>query len=300
MGEKQPVIGAAWNLEANRFLTALGWHQLGTSQVDVECDLCGGTHGVDSVFYYQDPLSRVNQGVVVDAKTYAWKNCPTSVIQGWVDDLIESVEHLPQAVDFQEKFSPPQSTRFVSGLVVLWVNDTENYNVDKLALRLRGISLPRKRSPIHVFFISNRDILRLCAIVDEMQKLRDQQQNRDVTFFYPHRTDNDIIHCDVLPIEYIFSKYIFATLKTTREAEGGVNIPVEENRVFYIGDLDRESLEFMKGTLLDLQFLKEPVYIHCSSQLRDARNSIDEFQRENPRVEFEQLVSHQNLPGWML
>jgi len=27
MGEKQPVVGAAWNLEANEFLTALGWHQ---------------------------------------------------------------------------------------------------------------------------------------------------------------------------------------------------------------------------------------------------------------------------------
>lgn len=296
MGESQPVDGHKWNVEANRFLTALGWKQLGDSRVDV-VGKDNRTYGLDSVFYYEDPFhSGKNKGFFIEAKNYAWNNANPSELQKWSDDILQTLSQLPDSSDFLEKFSPPPNTRFVNGILMLWHHD--DYRHETFAQRLSKIEIPRRRYPKNILVVSNSIILQLTAVLDQMKRIRAEEGVNEVEFFFPHRASERPIQSMNVPIEYFMSKYIFVSVKRIEKIRDATH-PREDKLIFYFGDLDRASLDFTHKVANELQVANTPVIVYCSKNIHEHRSQIEDFRRAHEQYDVRQLTISLQIPEWI-
>jgi hypothetical protein len=296
MGENQSVDGHRWNVQFNYFLSALGWQQLGDSRIDI-LGADGKKRGVDSVFYYEDPLHESRrEGFLVEAKRYSWDNSTPSELQNWYNDMLDCLDHLPRSPDFIDKYSPPQPTRFISGILAIWHHD--NYRHETFQQRLERLELPRRRQPRSIYVVSNWTILRVAAVLDEVKRLSAESDVREIEFFFPHRATPRPIQGMTVPIEYLVSKYMFVTRRRL-VTDSNFTRPVEEKLVFYFGSLDRKSLEFVHHVSNQIQIANNPVIVYCSDDIYEYRSQIEDFRRTHNHYEIRQLHLSTQIPEWL-
>lgn len=296
-GEQQGIDGNKWNKEINKLLNELGWVQLGDSNID----LIGADkkeHHLDSVFYYEDPLSNnLNKiGVIVEAKHYAWANAGPSVMQEWLDKQLSRLSGVPRAQEFIEKFTPPENCHFKTGIIFLWHHD--RFEHDTFQGRLKKLTVPKRNLVKQNFIISNKKILQICAVLNMVKGLEGQDNLREIRYFFPYRDTEQPINASTLPIEYFFSQYIF--IKATRmiEKSNGGTDPVSENYVFYFGDITKRGLEFVDLTCNEIQ-LSGKIILYASQNIHENRSHVENFKRNSPRYEVRQLELPLSIPEWI-
>lgn len=306
MPEEEAFSGNRWNRRVNVFLSALGWQQIGDSNVDIACSQCRKNHGLDSVFVYE-LKGQAPQLVFVEAKERKWKNAYKTEIEKWCAELSEKIEHVPYSPDFVRKFPIPPGASYNTGLIPLWISDVSNFDSDQFSQRLRAVKLPEyRRNPKRIFVLSNQQILFLTAIKEELHRLEDASGDfHDVSFYLPAygRFSSTVTH--TLPLEYIYSKLIFATAKKRYEEKRGDSWhPIDI--AFYTGAVDYESLDFLRLALrrFDVGAKKHDLYLYFAHSIDAERSPVAQFQRElkgdiSGDLEIKRLTLSATLPGWL-
>lgn len=304
MPEEEPFAGHRWNQRVNDFLSALGWRQIGDSNVDIVCSQCNRKHGLDSVFVYE-LAGQAPQLVFVDAKERRWKNAYPAEIEGWCKDLLEKMEHVPYSPDFVRKFPVPAHVSYDTGLIALWIGDEANFKSDQMVQRLKAIKVPEyRKSPKRIFVLSNQQIRVLCAIIQELRGLKNATDDfREVSFYLPAYGRFDPAVTDTLPLEYIYSKLIFATAEKRYEGKSGTTwYPIDI--VFYTGAVDHDSLTFLRKALQKFQVgaKEHDLYLYFACPTDTERSAVKQFQRElkvSENLKIESLTLSATLPGWL-
>jgi hypothetical protein len=307
MPEEEPVSGHRWNQRVNAFLAALGWCQVGDSNVDIVCSQCNRKHGLDSVFLYELP-GQTPQMVFIEAKEREWRSAYKAEIERWCVDLLDKIGHIPYSPDFVRKFpAVPSAVSYNTGLLALWISDEVNFDPDRLAQRLKAVKLPEyRKNPRRIFVLSNKKILYLCAIVEELRRLRAATDDfREVSFYLPFYGRFSSTATQILPLEYIYSKVIFATAEKRYEGKIGTGWHTIEV-VFYTGAVDYDSLTFLELALRRFQTgaNKRDLHLYLTEATDADRSAIAQFQRGlesyvSGDLNIERLTLPATLPGWL-
>jgi hypothetical protein len=305
MPEDEAVSGDRWNQRANIFLSALGWEQVGDSNVDIVCSECNRKHGLDSVFLYE--VGQESQLVFVEAKTRKWENAYKAEIERWCRNLAEKMQHVPYAPDFRAKFPAiPSRTAYDTGLIILWINDEDNFDPDQMTQRLRAVRLPEyRKNPKRIFVLSNQKILFICAVIDKLRRLRASDRFCEVAFHLPPYGNFDSTTTTTLPLEYIYSKVIFATARRRYQEKSGEHWH-ELNIVFYSGAVDYESLDLLRLVLRRFQMgdLNRDLHLNFVELTDSTRSAMAQFRRDFENqiagdVIIDKLTLPATLPGWL-
>jgi hypothetical protein len=308
MPEEEPIQGDKWNQSINLFLSALGWQQIGDSNVDIVCSECNQVHGLDSVFIYELGMPQVPQLVFVEAKTRKWKNAYPAEIEDWCETLVKKIQHVPYTPDFKAKFPTiPSNTSFDTGLIAIWVNDEENFDPQQMTQRLKSVKLTEyRKNPKRIFVLSNQRILFLCAVIEKIRSMRGAQIFKDVAFNLPFYGKFRSMTTNTLPLEYIYSKVVFATAqKQYQEKSGAINWH-RIDIVFYFGAVDYNSLDFLRLIVFRFQLgtQNKDLYFYFARMKDSARSAIAQFERDLEKeisgdLIIEKLTLPATLPGWV-
>lgn len=278
MPEDQGVNGDLWNTEASILLMKLGWTKVGDSNIDVRNE-DGKLHGLDGMYIFSDAKrnNAISQGVFVEAKRYKTTSFNSISLQTWIQTLNKKLTKTKNSDNFQKTFPKIGKTIIQNGLIVIWLYDTEEYLAFKQELnqKIPKIKIPassKKATPNHIYALYNQDILRLCSMITEIDKLNSINKKNPLQFYYPSSDyyNNAVARSKVLTIDYIFSKFILAE---------SVIGKIEHKFVFYFGELSIQAFQRLKSFLLSSAFIEKKKPLTIYKYLRD-----DEFRKYEPDV----------------
>lgn len=294
MSEQQQFEGERWTTQTIRLLTELGWRQVGSSNFDISCEKKSlhGTkdgerrndHGVDSLFTYHDPYLNENLNIIVESKKRIWSGINKSNIESFVKQLYMTVE----CADYSHKLHELGCEGVNTGLLMIWCDEIDKYNHDKVIEYLSQIKLPQKKKPITLYVATNHEILRWSSLIDYKEKL--ERDCEEFNFFYPsdfyRRGKSMGTQKGYLNLIQLYSSYIFAKSRKRVEA-GDVITTIDINHVFFFAEPTKKELEFMYQLLQDFQFeAAKEIHIHFHGEQIGFREAIEEFVR-NKRSYFE-------------
>jgi len=306
MPEEEPFSGNRWNRRVNVFLSALGWRQIGDSNVDIACGQCGRKHGLDSVFVYEVP-GQPPQMVLVEAKLRKWRDAGPAKIQQWCESLLQKIDHVPYAPDFLRKFPLPKGVSCDTGLIILWINDEDQFDPHQWVQRLRTVKVPEyRKNPKRVFVLANHQILSLCAIATQLRGLGNSDDSlRELSFYLPSYGRFNSTVTDILPLEYIYSKLIFARAEKTYHIKHSTTQHTVDI-VFYTGAVDSDSLDLLFKAVRRLQLgaNERDLYLYFAQPTDAERSALAQFRRElrngiSGELKMESLTLPATLPGWL-
>lgn len=252
MAEDQGVNGTIWNKEATKLLTFFGWESIGDYDMDVVGE-DSKKYGIDTLMKFSTPLKNNPQSVILEAKRYETKNFNSTLLQEWINRLDTKLVQLKNSVKFVEQFPDIQECSTLDlGIIAIWFHDIDNYYQfhPKFIEFLRNIKTSNKARKLgfnKVFVIDNYIIIKLCALDNAITKYENELQCK-IEYYYPSILINDkpIVRGKSLTPEYIFSKIILA------EAKGK---DINENLVFYFGELETNSFKQLRNLLTLCSFL---------------------------------------------
>lgn len=307
MPEEQNIRGDNWNRQLNKFLkTVLGWQQLGQSGTDITDPKTGKPRGLDSVFAYYSNSHTPQQIVLVEAKTIEiLKNVNRGKIQQWMTTFFGKLESLTTSREFKEKFQPDTDAHYQLGLIGLWVRDVDSFSDVTLQRWLSEIHLPERKVCYHIGLISNNIISRFCAVFEEVERLKESKY-KDLEFYIPDYGNKPSADGKSLPIEVLFSKFIFCRGEKDEEIRGR-HISIPTSIAFYFGEINTyDDLHFIGLALKQFQLLKsDEVILYILRDSEDMRNQIARFRDSFPLakakegIEVKQFVPKNKLPTWI-
>lgn len=310
MPESQNVWGDSWNKEFNKFLeTVMSWKQLGESNTDIINPITGKPRGIDSVFAYNRNPNSPQQVILVEAKSITkLKNTNRSKIQDWIITLLTKLENLSLSQEFKEKYQPELDAKYQLGLLGLWVRNTESYSASILQSWLSQIQVPNRKLPHYIGLISNHTITNLLAIYEEVERLKSTEFCENVEYYVPDYGRLDSVDGRCLPIETLFSKFIFCRAKMLQPLKGKKNFDSYEASItFYLGNIQNyDDLRFVGLAIRNFQLFKMgEVIIYTFRSPTEIRNEIANFIKEftpvtgDAPIKFEQLIPKNQIPSWM-
>lgn len=298
MSEEQQYQGERWTKETIKILSGLGWTQRGDKGMDIPCvkKMDHGTgkkegkrkqdHGIDSLFEYSDPYQKINTGIIVESKRYAWEGIYTAHINTWVNQLLMTAE----CAEYSEKLTEYDLGNLNTGLLIIWCHETDKYNENKFDEYLKEIDVPQRKSPFKIFIASNREILRWCSLIQKVEGIKADSNVQEFKYFYPSdffgaygRTDS--VRLDHINLTHMFSKYIFAKSKETVHAPG-VTYNIDVNHIFFNAEPTIQELNFMYSLMQDYQLEDAGrINIYFYGEQTQYRGSIQDFLR-NKREQY--------------
>lgn len=310
MPEAQNVWGDNWQQQFNKFLgIVLKWQQLGASNTDIVDPNTNRPRGLDSVFSYKRNTHSAQQVILVEVKsTENLQYLNKSKIQEWITTLFSKLERLPRSKDFQEKFQPETDAQFQLALLGLWVRDEHSYSASKLSEWFSQVHLPQRNMPYYITLISNDTITRLISIHEEIERLRHSDQYDSIEYFIPDYGNLPSCDGNCLPLEMIFSKFIFCKARKRQKLKGNNNSYnlYDASIVFYLGSLKSyDDLRLVGLALRHFQLLKtQEVEIYTLNDPTEIRNEIANFKKDfypengQDEIKFDRLVPRNQMPSW--
>jgi hypothetical protein len=304
MPEDQGVNGDMWTEEATRLLLKLGWTKVGDSNVDVKNEE-EKKNGLDAMFIYKDPKRNTNisEGIVLEAKRYLTTSLNISALHEFIITLDKKLTKIKNSGNFQSTFPRIGSAAIQNGLIVLWISDLENFSAFEKIFKEKfpSIKLPFKSNtatPNHIFVLLNSDILRLCSLIDMIEKLNAANKKSPIKFYYPSSDyfNNAVARSETLTIDYIFSKFILAESIIRR---------TENKFIFYFGELSIQAFERLKSFLLENSFIekKSPLTIYTYFRNEEFRkikpDVITLFKKLCITTKIEEMTLYSDLPPFL-
>lgn len=300
MSEQQQYEGERWTTQTINILKELGWTQIGSSNFDIPClnkafhrrgksEERRNDHGVDSVFTYYDPSLNEDINVIVESKKRIWSGITKSNIESFIDQLLMTTE----CADLSVKMKELGCEGFNTGLLMIWCNELENYNHEKIQDILNQIELAQRRKPITLYIATNYEILKWSSLIEYKRELL--SENEEFDFFYPSdfyrrgkSISNQKKHITLIPL---FSSYIFAKSKMKIDNYGEEKV-IDTNHIFYFAEPTKKELEFMYQLIKDFQFEAAHLLIfHFYGEQTKYREYISDFIR-NKRAILKENQSH--------
>lgn len=258
MPENQNANGEHWTRESVSILKQLGWIQKGSCNFDIDCvhhvkERRGQGHGVDSFFEYYDPYSQMDQGILVESKSWKFASITTANIKKWIKQITDCMECMQVSETIQSMTSAPVQ----NALLMVWAND--EYEHQKFMEQLCKVGIASKKYPCNIFVASNREILRWCSLINAINTIKAQAMS--FRFIYPNvaTIGTDLILSHQLTLTHLFSKYIFAEVKEQVPDMRGGTYPVEKLLVFCYESTSVDSLKFLYSLIKRLNFQSYPI-----------------------------------------
>lgn len=313
MPEDQGVNGDRWTEQASSLLNAFGWTKIADSNIDIE-GADGLQHGIDALFKYKDGFKPIkDQGVFLEAKTYATSSFRPQKLNDWVSKIDNKIRELKLSQEFNERYPRISVSNAANGLLMIWFHDKDNYRgfLPTFKEAMLNVRTPRKRGsnllPIRLFLLENNAILRLASLKEEIEKWENESSNQGskINFYYPSSAKHGyaIQEIPVLNLEYFFSKFILAkAIEQTDQGSKTTDI------VFYFGSLDIHSFFRLKQALLSYDMISSNnklilyTYKREDSTFRKIRPDVEQlFRKEEGPLEFsiKQMTILGDLPPWM-
>lgn len=266
MAEDQGVNGDKWNRQVATLLSYFGWNTIGDYDMDIEGE-DKKKYGIDTILNFSTLLKNNPQPVILESKRYAFDSFSKSMIQEWITRLDKKLIELKNSEPLFEKFPILKECSSLNiGIIAIWFHDTINYkqNHPKFIEALQSVKTSNKAKRSggfnSIFVIDNTIILRLCSLYNAI-KLYETEFKCEINYHYPSILidDNPIARNKTLTIEYIYSKIILAEAKSDK---------LEENLVFYFGELETASFIQLKSLLTKCSFIDKDkslvLFVHQS------------------------------------
>lgn len=313
MPEDQGVNGDKWTSEANRFFNRLGWEKIADSNIDIEGKE-GLMHGIDSIFIYEDGFRPdKHQVVFLEAKRYKTTSLPKQKIAEWIEIIDKKLREITYSEAFYDQYPKLAGQNINCGILAIWFHDYEEFPKfrDKINQYLEQVKVPKGRvgSAINrLFYLDNDGILRIASIfsiIDEWKANNiSDLADCSIRFYYPSSvlTGFAVQELEVLNIEYIYSKFIFA--KANEIVEGKIQTA---DIVFYFGPTNKLGYFYrLREALLkyDMISSKNKLHIYLYNDHDDFRKIEPEVKKEflvegPPNVIIKQMDTYSNLPKWI-
>ncbi|PFL36704.1 hypothetical protein [Bacillus cereus] len=288
MSEQQQFEGERWTTQTIKILTELGWRQVGCSNFDIPCEnkSMHGTgksaerrndHGVDSLFTYHDPYLNENLNIIVESKKRVWSGINTSNLDSFVKQLYTTIE----CANVSQKIHELGCEGVNTGLLMIWCDELDKYNHDKVIEHLSKVKLPQKKKPITLYVATNHEILKWSSLIEYKAEL--ERDCEEFNYFYPsdfyRRVKSMSTQKGYLNLIQLYSSYIFAKSRKKVEMYGMSKV-IDINHVFFFAEPTKKELEFMYQLLKDFQFEDaDEINIHFYGQQIKFREHIAEFIR---------------------
>lgn len=302
MPEDQNVRAEEWNTRLNNFFShVMKWDQLGVSNTDISDPNREkySKRGLDSVFAYKRNLHSHQQVIFVEAKTIDDMRSLTYLkIQNWVTTLHEKLENLPAAKKFQDKYLPATDAEYDLGLIGLHVRNNSSYDPSRLMKMLSQVHIPKRKQSRYIGLISNSVFERFYAIDNEVRKFKNSDSCSSINYFIPDYGKLPSADGEVLPLESLFSSFIFCKANMLETTKRQTREPYNANIVFYLGDIHSyNEIRFIGLAIKQFQLLKtHELIIYTLASKTDIRSYIANFKREwtdkseVQNIEFRQLT----------
>lgn len=289
MSEIQQFYGERWTKQTKTLLNKLGWCQVGSSNFDIPCinKSAHGSkedterkndHGIDLLYKYYDPFLGDNLNIIVESKKRNWAGVTKSNIESFLKQVLQTME----CADISEKIQQLGVTGVRNGLLMIWCDETEQYNYEKVKEYLSDISVSGKRSPKTIYVATNNEILRWVSLVDYKERIEGRSESFE--FFYPSsiygKKRSIANQKSYINLIQLFSSYIFAKSTKIEHHSRGTNL-ININHVFYFAEPTKEELNIMYKLVSEyFQFESaDELHIHFYGEQVAYREAINEFIR---------------------
>lgn len=284
MAERQGKLGDSWNECAGRLLKILGWEYIGDSDMDLP-GTDSNEYGVDSIFKYTVAGKISKQLVLLESKRYAMDSISTSTLQQWLERFHKKMSMLRNSKELLKEFNELENCSPTNlGIVMLWVHDADEAFLNSTFQRYcenTFINTGGKGAYSRIMVLDNRRIVKLCAMVDALNKYD------DYNFIYPSGiVDNDaIVENRVLSVEYMMSDIIIAECRKGRR---------QSSVVFYYGKMTEASVNILMAFLKVYQRVdsKRPLDIYYYDTTDNSIDVVNSFMRKDS---YKNIIKFQKL-----
>lgn len=262
MPEDESERGRIANERLAVLLSQLGWAQQGKLNVDVPCTSGVHTdrsndHGVDGYFTYNDPYRALERGVFIESKIRKWENINISKMRGFLNQILQTVECVPEADEFQERLNLHENRNYNAGVLGVWSSDEFHKNDFQRYVSEAGVRR-RERGTYEIAAFGNAELNKLARLAKQYTELckKYDDDNDEVYFYYPSVVDKPVpnkLNC--LSIERMISDIILARIETPHYRDGEVIGFENINIVYYFGDFTVDALEIVFQSLVEYKML---------------------------------------------
>lgn len=243
MGENASKIGKKLEGFWENFADDLGWSELARDK-EIKCNRFylhkKRTHGIDLLCMFNNPYINGNQGIIVECKNRQMRSINKTEIEGWIEELIYTIECAQSTDEFSDLDLSDVSTQN-TGLLLIHAN--ENWNEEKFYEYLHSITVKNRRNPINIFIAGNDRINTWTSLFAKIKS----SYSEGFSFVYPSLNEYSKKLQNALTINAMFSKYLFAvsnySVKYSNEA-GGYSVPCTQKIMFFLDDICIENFKY--------------------------------------------------------
>ena len=241
MGEQASKIGAKLESFNSKFLSHLGWIEL-ARDMEIKCTRSvheKRTHGIDMLCKFKNPYLSSMQGVVVECKNRQMQSITQASMQGWITELINEIECAQSAPELSAVDLTDASLN--TGLLVIHANDM--FDKKKFYEYLQKVSVPNRRNPINIFVAANDKIDMWTSLFNKI----DTKYKNGFEFIYPSIRESSKTFQNVLTINGMYSKYLFAkNVEMISKQKDGVSYtePRTRHLMFFLDEINPDNFKY--------------------------------------------------------
>lgn len=278
MGERAKKIGEKLEGFGEKLFDGFGWKEIVRDR-EISCTKSlhkKRTHGLDIFFSMLNPYTNVEQGIVIECKNRQMTSITDSEIEKWIKELINTIDcvkNSEQLVDLSIDNVVPSS-----GILLIHAND--KFDSEKFQKSVKKVSLPSRKDPINIYIAGNDEIDRWNSL---REKIRSEFKG-EFKFIYPSINGSDQLHRNFISLDYLYSKYIFATnthyvSNTDLRFDSPVQIPKSQKIIFSFDDNIVESFKYIWSLFkfYQMQDADEYVFIFYPRKPEDTQFITEKF-----------------------
>jgi hypothetical protein len=217
------------------------------------------THGIDLLSKFDDPYAG-GQAVIIECKNRQMQSITAASVNEWTKELINNVECAQSAIELSS--TGIDASVLSTGLLLIHANDGA-YDESKIDGILKGIALPARRNPINVFVATNREINMWTSL---FRLINNSFASGELSFVYPSINGHSKVHSKTIPINALYSKFLFAEYKYDKTFEDGSRKGTEAKTshiMFSFDDISSDSFRYMWSMFKYFQMQGADDYVFC-------------------------------------
>ncbi|MES2803271.1 MAG: hypothetical protein V4654_12315 [Bdellovibrionota bacterium] len=262
-GEASKVTGDLGEQNAKKFFEFLGWKSLSATSLDFECVLEAHktptgkdkkAHGIDFVYSYECPYSKVEKVILVDSKALKWEDRgenhgegkTKNEVSGFFNDLHKKLNCAKISKDLKEKLGIGSRSDYI-GLIFYFCHD-QFFDKVQLVKALEDVSVPRDAFTSTSFVLDNSRINLLYSMFKKIESLKLQigkGAEHSFCYFDLERFPMDGSLHNYLTLQSMFSNFIFVKISN--------NDGASTNHVFYFGAYSPDAIKMFASALYKFQ-----------------------------------------------
>ncbi|HMN67484.1 MAG TPA: hypothetical protein PKC28_03000 [Bdellovibrionales bacterium] len=257
MGERSKYLGELGEDFAAQTISILGWQKLGDWGADFPCEdadhrTVSGTaekreHGIDGVYGYEDPYTKVFTVVIVEGKALSWvvtkkgvetpknKSSIGTDLDGFVKTLSEKISCAKRSAKFKEFFGLTGKRIEILGAIVYYVHS--GYLRSTYEGVLEKIVLPGNGGSSPIFILDNMILQHILSMGAHLRLLK-AETGKEAVIEYMH-PDGEKLSTKTPWTHHARIQQLFSSFLTARVTGQSGASPLQ---IFYFGTYSQTAI----------------------------------------------------------